>query len=640
MPSVYGPWTMQDHPLHLEDSDGGTSVTLTAQEFNAGFGQDPHPIIKYTMPDGTKELFAGVQNYRLYDLTDTNLYVVHLVPTIELPDLSGGWKFSADTNPIWANHSFTLYQYADGTGYYGVDGTGMWVDATVTGKTLQMRIWGPNGTTREEPMATLTLQNPQTQVESAGGTVNAIQWKPLTDSPGVRWERTDQAVPTPQKVSGSSSDSAWQVTPSAAGISYHLTGSFNPAESYRIEEDGSRTIIGYAHVTGDKFTLPAGLCPPDATVTIQLTAGGKTYPASDWFGGNVILSVPNDADYAMDAPGKVVTATYKGWPGDISVLNGYDNGGFSTGPHTYDLTITITPADSEQSSEPPALSQVSDQTLSPGQNSFSTALSLASAYADMLQYDAAAVSLAYTIKQSQGLHSDGNYDTNWGGQQEKWVQGNAGNWYYLLPNGQLFQWDNHSVTAGTPLNGQFIANLDTSAYQDPRLLYNAQPGGATVAYSWDRNGQIDLNVTPDAGFSGKLTVTYSITDPHSARLVDRKQFVLTVPTRSTQPAAPILLDPSGSTSRTATPTFAWYAVTGADHYEVWVSPAGNDSAKAAYASSVTGTQYTSGQPLVAGSYKLWVRAWDASGNASAWSEVAFSVAVTNPGKRVAILQPR
>lgn len=40
-----------------------------------------------------------------------------------------------------------------------------------------------------------------------------------------------------------------------------------------------------------------------------------------------------------------------------------------------------------------------------------------------------------------GLLMSGRDHANWGGKNEKWFLGSGGQWYYLLPNGQLFRWE-------------------------------------------------------------------------------------------------------------------------------------------------------------------------------------------------------
>ena len=74
---------------------------------------------------------------------------------------------------------------------------------------------------------------------------------------------------------------------------------------------------------------------------------------------------------------------------------------------------------------------------------------------------------------------------NWGGEQEKWIRGKNDHWYYLLPNGDLYQWNGRSNViqpfktafakmVGDPLKGQYIASLGEFDgpwyYADPRRL--------------------------------------------------------------------------------------------------------------------------------------------------------------------------
>src|SRR5690606_24264284 len=35
-----------------------------------------------------------------------------------------------------------------------------------------------------------------------------------------------------------------------------------------------------------------------------------------------------------------------------------------------------------------------------------------------------------------------DFHTNWGGQQEKWLQASSGAWFYILPDGGFYRWNN------------------------------------------------------------------------------------------------------------------------------------------------------------------------------------------------------
>jgi hypothetical protein len=90
-------------------------------------------------------------------------------------------------------------------------------------------------------------------------------------------------------------------------------------------------------------------------------------------------------------------------------------------------------------------------------------------------------------------------------------------------------------------------------------------------------------------------------------------------------AAPSLVSPTGTSA--TLPTFSWNAVTGADHYDIWVQD--TRTGQVLRDQSVTGTTWAPSSPLTPGdSYKWWVRALDSANNPSPWSSSqAFTVYV-------------
>jgi predicted phage tail protein len=85
-------------------------------------------------------------------------------------------------------------------------------------------------------------------------------------------------------------------------------------------------------------------------------------------------------------------------------------------------------------------------------------------------------------------------------------------------------------------------------------------------------------------------------------------------------AAPTLIGPKDSALVLA-PTFAWTAVPGADHYEIWVNDVTTGQSSVLRNKDIAGTAWTPAIALHSGdSYLWWVRAVDNSGgNNSAWS---------------------
>ena len=94
----------------------------------------------------------------------------------------------------------------------------------------------------------------------------------------------------------------------------------------------------------------------------------------------------------------------------------------------------------------------------------------------------------------------------------------------------------------------------------------------------------------------------------------------------TLPAVPSQIVPAGSTTNTM-PTFSWGAVAGAASYDLWVDSITIPQAQIIRQQSLTTNSFTPSTPLATGSYRFWVRALNANGNASAWSgEVDFTIA--------------
>jgi hypothetical protein len=78
--------------------------------------------------------------------------------------------------------------------------------------------------------------------------------------------------------------------------------------------------------------------------------------------------------------------------------------------------------------------------------------------------------------------------------------------------------------------------------------------------------------------------------------------------------------PGGVNTTGPRPTFTWCAVTGADFYDLWVTDLTTGQNPVLRNLTISGTSYVFGQALTAGhNYRVWVRALDRAGDASAWS---------------------
>ena len=111
--------------------------------------------------------------------------------------------------------------------------------------------------------------------------------------------------------------------------------------------------------------------------------------------------------------------------------------------------------------------------------------------------------LAIEVDTEHDLYFNGNEFFNWGGKNEKWMNGDAG-WYFITPDGSFYEWD---YSGGA--NGQLIATFDETFHDDPSLLYNAadtkrvaqvatvQANEELTQLAAEANDRLDLQFTGD-----------------------------------------------------------------------------------------------------------------------------------------------
>jgi hypothetical protein len=111
------------------------------------------------------------------------------------------------------------------------------------------------------------------------------------------------------------------------------------------------------------------------------------------------------------------------------------------------------------------------------------------------EVDAALACRALTMDETYGFRSSGDYNTNWGGRGEKWFIDGERNWFFILPNGDVYAWDRVS----TPIDGELLGTLSEAFHTLPSLIHAAQApeGGCGVeqadastaavrAFAWDQ----------------------------------------------------------------------------------------------------------------------------------------------------------
>jgi hypothetical protein len=244
------------------------------------------------------------------------------------------------------------------------------------------------------------------------------------------------------------------------------------------------------------YILPSGVFYQWSGSGLTGTFVAQLDPSYNANPGLLVNAQPVQGQAAVSINGAVLTITPNPGFAGLLFVTATVSDGYLSASQAFQLTVIA----------PPTLAAIPDQTVATGH---SLMLTLQGSDPDgmPLTYSAVVDSLAYHLKSTLGLYSNGNYYTNWGGGGEQWVQGTGGVWYYILPSGVFYQW------SGSGLTGTFVAQLDPSYNANPSLLVNAQPGQgqATVGLSGAQ-----VIITPNAGFTGVLYVTAMVTSAHGS----------------------------------------------------------------------------------------------------------------------------
>jgi|GEM_PF-1336949 len=109
----------------------------------------------------------------------------------------------------------------------------------------------------------------------------------------------------------------------------------------------------------------------------------------------------------------------------------------------------------------------------------------------------------YLMQQEHGFYTQaaGVYYDNWAGGNERWIQDSDGAWHYLLADGSLHRWEGSFETSVQ------LAQFDSSVYNDPMLLLDAQPSPVSVSVVGDQ-----LIVNRPEGFVGTVRLRILVFD--------------------------------------------------------------------------------------------------------------------------------
>lgn len=85
-----------------------------------------------------------------------------------------------------------------------------------------------------------------------------------------------------------------------------------------------------------------------------------------------------------------------------------------------------------------------------------------------------------TLQTQYGFRSASNDWYNFGSQNERWIQSRTNAWYYLTPDGSLYEWDKNSGGSHGLVHGTQVAQLSSSIYLNPSLLNSSANSTVTV----------------------------------------------------------------------------------------------------------------------------------------------------------------
>ena len=152
----------------------------------------------------------------------------------------------------------------------------------------------------------------------------------------------------------------------------------------------------------------------------------------------------------------------------------------------------------------PKLADIGSQSLTVGADQVIIDLSAIDADGDALNFDvrvtgslAGEIMAEHELREADGVN---NYALNWGGQNEKWLQGSNG-WYFILPDGTLNDW------SGSFEGSTQLAAFSTDVYDDPQILLTSSAtdivvevvNGQLVITSGSQTGTFDIEVIVSDG---------------------------------------------------------------------------------------------------------------------------------------------
>ncbi len=274
------------------------------------------------------------------------------------------------------------------------------------------------------------------------------------------------------------------------------------SESGIIEQMDDQDVFTFTTAASGQVDLTASVAAVGSNLDIAL----ELYSADEelLFSDDPSSALSASVDTVLDAGTYYVVIASSGEYGELG---------------QYTLTGTI------PDNNPPVLDTIDDQTMVHNVGSLDITLSATDPDSDPVTFTAAAVvvdSVAVTasqLNQDHGLVAAINEFLNFRGLNEKYLQGAGDTWFYVLPDGEVYQW------GGSVADSTLLATLNSDYYDDLSLLYDAAEQPYTTFNGTVSVTGTTLTVDPDAGVTGVFGVTVTASDGDTT---DTQTFGVTV----------------------------------------------------------------------------------------------------------------
>lgn len=247
-----------------------------------------------------------------------------------------------------------------------------------------------------------------------------------------------------------------------------------------------------AHELGDTATFTVtrtdALALADLTVSYQVSGtatGGVDYEA---LSGSVVIAAGETSAEIIVTP--LLESSTSGDEGAESILVTLTDGeGYESGGASAEVTIIDNVAFT-----------IADQTMSHTAGSLQIALPSELGGQPATHSVRIAQNLVADLNEEHSLFVfDPDFGFDWGGQQERWLQGDGG-YYFILSNGEFRLWQ------GSFENSQLLGTLDAEYYDNPERITLAEPIAIQLEVSAS-----SLTISPAMNFVGDFDVELTTT---------------------------------------------------------------------------------------------------------------------------------